>query len=792
MSVLDRKLLRELVRAKGLLLAITSIIAVGVMCFIYMRSCYHNLENAKSAYYAQCRMADFWIDVKKVPVPELAAVEALPGVTDLRHRIRFFATVDLPRVREPLNAVVLSLPDRRRSVINDVVLTRGSYFTDTRASEVIVNDAFARAHALHPGQLIHMLLNNRRQELFIVGMAISSEFTYSLGPGTIVPDPEHFGVFYIKQRFAEEVFDFQGAANEVIGTLAPEIRERPDAVLDEAESLLSSYGVFNTTPRETQVSNRFVSDEIKGLGTMATIMPAIFLAVAALVLNVLMERLVEQQRVVVGTLKALGYSDAQIFRHFVRFGIVVGLLGGMLGCVMGYFMAGFVTSVYRQFYEFPNLVNRVYPGTYLVGMLISLGCSLIGTLQGARVALRLHPAEAMRAKPPASGGRVWLERIGWLWRRLSFGWRIALRNVIRNRLRTAVGAFASMVGATLLIAGFMMLAAMPYIIEFQFELTNRGDIDLVFKDEQTIDALLEARRLPGVVHAEPTLDIGCTFYNGPYQRKGGITGLVEDARLTIPRDIEERPIEIPAAGLVMTRKLAALLHVAEGETVTIRPIRGEREPKRMLVAQITESFLGLGVYANIEYLSRAVGEELAVTGVQLKAAPGGVELDELYRQLKQMPTIQAVNPKQTVVTSLEETLIETQNVFIGLLVVFAGVIFFGSVLNASLVGLAERQREVATLGVLGYGPWQIGGLFLRESMLVNLLGTLLGLPLGYALVVWVSILYDTELFRFPVVAPPSAWLKTVAYAVLFGLAAHGFVQWVIYRTNWFESLNVKE
>ncbi|MEX2137983.1 MAG: hypothetical protein WD894_01890, partial [Pirellulales bacterium] len=169
MTTLDRKLLREARASKGLILAITSLVAVGVMCFIYMRSAYNNLRSARDQYFAQCRLADFWIDVKKAPLTELAEIAAIPGVSEIRARIQFLATVDLERAKYPLNAYVVSLPDQRKTIINDVVLKRGGYFTDRRENEVLVNDNFARKHGLHPGQWIHLILNNRREELFIVG-----------------------------------------------------------------------------------------------------------------------------------------------------------------------------------------------------------------------------------------------------------------------------------------------------------------------------------------------------------------------------------------------------------------------------------------------------------------------------------------------------------------------------------------------------------------------------------------------------------------------------------------------
>jgi putative ABC transport system permease protein len=790
--VLDRKLVRELRSSWGVLLAISGIMAIGVAAYVALNSAYRNLSTAQRRYYADCRMADFTIELKKAPNADLAALGKLPGVVEIRPRIQFFATVDLERVAEPLNGLVLSLPDRRTPVINDIIVRQGSYFTDRRANEVIVNEAFARRHALYPGQWIHLLLNNRRQELFIVGTAISSEFTYLVGPGTIVPDAKHFGVFYVKQTFAEEVFDFEGASNQVLGLLSPGVRDRPQDVLLRAESLLETYGVFDTTPLKDQPSNRFISNEIQGLRAFGVINPTIFLAVAAMVLNVLMSRLAEQQRVVVGTLKALGYENRQIFAHFMKFGVAIGLCGGLAGAALGYWIALGMTALYQLFFQFPSLVARVYVDICLEGLAISVICGLLGTLHGARAVLRLEPAEAMRPKPPVQGGAIWLERYGWLWRRLSFGWRMTLRGIFRNRFRTGAGIFAAAMGAAVAVNGLMLALATTHMVDFQFEWVQRSDVDLAFKDERGRNALDETRKLPGVDRAEPMLVVACTFVNGPYQRKGSITGLAEGARLTIPRDADGRPLRIPHIGLTMTRKMAETLHLERGDHVTIEPTKGLREPRSVPVIEIADSYLGVAVYANIDYLSQLVNEEFAVSGVQLSVEPGQATYQSLYRELKQMPAIQAVTARADTIHNVMQTLVKNQRVFIGLLVLFAGVIFFGSVLNTSLVSLAERQREVATLQVLGYSPWQVGGLFLRETGVTNLLGTLLGLPLGYLLNYGIVIAYDTEMFRIPLIDPTQAWVWTALLGVTFGLLAHAIVQRMILKMDWLEALKTKE
>ena len=793
MRMLDRKLLRELYHSKGLLLAITCIVAIGMTCFVSMRSAYHNLQEAKWSYYRQCQMGDFWIDLKKAPLVEIALLRNIPGVVQVTPRIQFAATVDLENVPKPINSLVLSLPDARQNIVNDIVLKEGDYFTDRRQNEVIVNASFARHHNLYPGSWIHLLLNNRRQELFVVGTAISSEFTYLLGPGALVPDPSSFGIFYLKQSFAEEVFDFDGAANQVVGRLSPLGKQDIDAVLDRAEQQLEPFGVFSVTPLELQVSNQFLTGEINGLGATAAIIPAIFLLVAALVLNVLITRLTRQQRTVIGTLKALGYTDWQVFTHFLKFGLSVGLVGGVLGSVLGYLCATGMTVMYRQFFEFPHLGSGFYWYTHIVGLLVSLLCAVLGTLHGARAMLKLQPAAAMRPEPPRTGRQIWLERFGTWWNKLSASWRITLRGIFRNRLRTIAGTFAAAMGAGLLTTGFMMTETQSYLLDFQFHEILRSDIDLTFESERGEEAWDEVRRLPGVDRAEPMLGVACTFVNGPYRRKAGITGLLADAQLTVPRDSDGNAIVIPEAGIVMTQRLAEILHVTAGDRVTVIPIKGERRPTETVVARVAESYFGLSAYAQIGYLSRLVDGQFTMTGAQLAMNHSETDLLEMYRQLKQTPAVQSLTSRQDMIDNLIKTLINNQYVFIVLLVAFAGVIFFGSIVNSSLVSLAERQREVATFRALGYGPWEVGGMFLRENLLVNAVGTLLGLPFGYSLVVLTSLAYaQNDLIRLPVVSAPWVWIATVALAFVFAMMSHVVVQWRVHRLDYLEALKVTE
>ncbi len=331
-----------------------------------------------------------------------------------------------------------------------------------------------------------------------------------------------------------------------------------------------------------------------------------------------------------------------------------------------------------------------------------------------------------------------------------------------------------------------------YLVDFQFRWTLQSDVDLTFKDEHDEEAIWEAVKLPGVDRVEPLLNVACTLANGPYRKKGSVTGLTPGARLTVPRDLEARPIRIPSAGLAMTRQMAESLHLGRGDVVRIEPVKGLRRAQHVPVLEIADSYLGAAVYADIHYLSKLIGEELAVNGVQLATDHDPQHTLARFRELKQMPALQAVSARADMIESLEKDVIERQWIIIHMLVGFAGIVFFGSILNASLVSLAERRRELATLRVLGYGPWQIGSLLLRESMITTVLGTLLGMPIGYVLMLTTAWTYANDMFRLPIVTGPGLWIRIMVYAIAFALVTHLFVQRAIHRMDWLDALKVQE
>jgi putative ABC transport system permease protein len=790
-SVLDRKLLRDLYAARALLLAVILILGLGVSSYVANLSLYFNLELSRRGYYAQCRMADFWVDVRKFPRTEVERLSEIPGITELRPRIVMPVTVDIEGVDKPISGTIISMPADPRPVINNLVLRQGGYFTKLRPEEVIIRDGFARSRNIRPGDRLHVLLNDRRQELLVVGTAISSEFVFARAPGAMIPDKAGYVIMYVNDRFAEEATNLEDAANQIVGLLAPEYRDRPEVVLNQLERLLEPYGEATSTPLKDHESHVQLDSDLRGLRSVNLIVPSVFLAVAALILDVLMVRVAQQQRTTVGMLKATGYSNAALLWHFVKYGVVVGGAGGVLGAVFGYWLAGYILGLFRQFYEFSRIINRPYPLIVIGCVLLGVCIAVVGTFRGVQRVIQLRPADAMRPRPPETGRRIFLERWPTIWRRLGFRWQMVIRGIARHRLRAFTGVFSAMMGAGLILQTLQIDDSFHELIAFTFDRMLVSDYDLSFEDEVSWSGFLEAERLTGIDYAEPVLNVGCTFYNGHRSKRGAVTGIVRDAQLTVPRDRQGDPLPMPEQGVVLSRRLSEVLDVRAGEAIVIVPLRGARQRLRVPVSRIVESFVGTAAYADFNYLNGLIGEEHALNSVQAKVSPEPRVVRQFFQELKQTPKLQGFSALREQKAQLLE-LLKPLKIVNRFLIAFAGLLFCGGIVTSSLISLAERKQEIATFRVLGYQPRQIGGIFLRESVLLNSVGTILGLPIGYAFALFINWFVGTDLTRLPFVIDTSTWIFTIVLGATFTLIGYLPVYRAVRRLDWIAALNVNE
>jgi putative ABC transport system permease protein len=743
---------------------------------------FQDLDGARERYYTEYRLADFTVDLKRGPEWTVREVESLPNVREARGRVDIGVLIDLPNRDQLISGRAISLPETRTPVLDDVHLRSGTWFSGTDDKEAILNDSFAKANGLVAGDRIQVLLLDRQHDLLVVGTAMSPEFVYLLPVGGgIVPDPAMFGVLYANERFLQESCDLEGAFNQIVGMCHDTSPLALSNTLQLIEDHLDSFGVTNTTPVQDQPSVRFLADELKGLQTTAIILPSLFLVVSVLVLNVLIGKMVSQQRTVIGTLKALGYSGGELTRHYLSHGLIIGVLGGLTGGLFGYWMQVQLLDLYSQFYAMPGIRPHFYPDAFLGGLAIGIIAALLGTISGLRYAARLEPAEAMRPPPPERGGKVLPEYIPFFWNALSFRGKMILRAIFRNPFRSLTSALATAIATALV----------DYLMSYEFERVSRQDITVSLRDPEGQGTAQEISNMVGVSRSEPQLGVVCDLTHGPRAKRMGITGIPRGAELYTPLDSKGNPIVIPDAGLVLSKKLGEILNAKPGDILKVRSLIGQRKTTRAPVVGTVDTFLGLSAYADLQYLAELLGEERSANTVLATLHPGA-DQEEFLNELKKRPTVIGVGERRRSLDQLEATFGETMGIMIGIMVLFAGLIAFGGVLNTALVSLSDRQREVGTLRVLGYTPGQISAIFSGESLIVNALGIAAGLLLGVGLAHLVSWAYNTELYRFPVVLLPRRFVESALTLSVFVGLAQGVVYRMIRSLEWLDVLKVKE
>ncbi|MEM8885118.1 MAG: FtsX-like permease family protein, partial [Planctomycetota bacterium] len=308
----------------------------------------------------------------------------------------------------------------------------------------------------------------------------------------------------------------------------------------------------------------------------------------------------------------------------------------------------------------------------------------------------------------------------------------------------------------------------------------------------SVAAADDTRRLLGIETAEPLFVVAGTFTHGAARKRSAITGVDRGATMTVPHDDDGRAVPLPESGVLLPVRLAELLGVREGDTVRFRPVRGEQREYEVPVGRVIQSLVGLGVYADRAWLNRLLGAEANVSSIQMTAAQDSAQRRSFLRDLKRYPDVEGISAVAEDRERLEREFISKLDAVTWIIVLFAGVIFFGSVLNSSLVALAERRREIATFRALGYEPGEISAMFLRQSMVLTMTGTLLGLPIGYAILASLAQQNQNDLFAMPCIIHPSSYVWTILLAPAFVLLA----QWVVARDiramAWLLELGAKE
>ena len=763
MNVLDRKLVRDLMRLKGQALTIALVVAVGVANYITLRSAWRALGDSRAAYYEEYRFADVFASLKRAPDSVADRVHEIRGVASVYPRVVEQVLLPLEAMPTPAHGQIISLPRSGRPPMNDVLVKHGRFPEAGRGNEVLVYEPFANIHGLRPGSTIPAILNGKLHELIVVGLALSPEYVFAIEPGGITSDDERFAPMWMSASAVDAAFQMEGAFNDLLIRLEPGVDER--AVLIALDRILRPYGGLGAYGRDLQVSNSILDGELSQLEAMVIFLPGVFLAVAAFLLNVVFSRLVTLQRGQIAVIKAVGYGNSAIALHYLKMVCVIVLIGSVLGVGLGAWLADAMLDLYAKFFRLPMTRGRIDLPVAINAIIGSFVAAVVGIGFAVRSAVTLPPAEAMRPPSPARYRASAVERFPGL-RRVHQTTMMVFREIWRRPLRTVLSSAGIAFALAIIILGRFGKDAHGPILDLQFGRQQREDISVIFSSEVSQRGLGYLAQLPGVDQVDGYRMTPVRFRSGARWRDSVLIGLPPDSHLRRLFNRQFRPARIPHSGVLLTNVLADILDAEPGDVIEVELKEGDRGTRQLRVSGTIDEAFGIQGYMQKASLHQLLRERPTVNTALLRVDPS--RETELQGRLADIPTVQSIHRKRNLLDRFEEQTSRTMQVITLILTLFATAIAVAVVYNNARVSLSVRSRDLATLRVLGFTRAEISAILLGEQAVQ----VLLGIPLGMLLGTWgaralLELQADPEQFRMPMLISS----RTYAFSVVVILAS---------------------
>jgi len=665
----------------------------------------------------------------------------------------------------PVRALISSVDEHGRNRLNLVTLRTGRMPRPNEPAEVVADEAFAEANALTIGDSVDALIYGRRQPLEIVGIGLAPNYIYALAPGDLIPDNSRFGIFWMGERALEAATDQIGAVNALSLTLERGASEAD--VIRAVDTLLQPYGGTGAYAREDHPSHAFLHNELTQLEAMTQVIPPVFLVVSTFLVYVVLGRMISTERTQIGLIKAFGYSEWAVGWHYLKFALAIALFATLLGSAAGIWLGRGMTELYAQYYRFPFLRFEIAPSVFLGAGALALGSAALGALGGVRAAVRLAPATAMAPPPPPVYRAGFVERIGRGAGLTAVGHMI-VRHIARWPGRSAITVVGISLAMGLLFATLQFRDASATMLDTYFFRAQREDLTVTFVEPRNEDVLYELAQIPGVLRVEGTRGIAVKLSHGNLVERTAIEGAPPHAMLTARIDSDGSEIELPPAGLMLSRQLADQLQVRAGDHVYVELLGGRRTRTMQPVASIVDEFIGARAYAS-EAMLQTIARDAAPVGAALLSIDPA-ERDAILQEFRQMPVVLGVTERDAAMRMFEQMIEENLFTMLFFYISFASAITVGVVYNSARILFAERANELATLRVLGYHRSEVGSVLLGELALLVVAAVVPGCVIGIWMAQLMTNMLSSDLFRLPF-APSRATYGWSIVVVLIAAAA---------------------
>jgi putative ABC transport system permease protein len=760
---LNRVLWSDLKRMWQQSIAISFLLACGVATFVMSTSAMRSLEVSRERYYREYRFSQVFAVLTRAPQSLALRLASIDGIERLQTRIVRSVLLDIPSMVEPASCRLVSIDSDPTQGLNRICLRKGRFPNANTRNEAIASEPFAEAHRIQPGEELMVNMDGRKEVLTIVGIGLSPEFVYTVQPGLLLTDDRRFGVLWMPRSSMEAAFNMEGAFNNLNATLYPNASIAN--VIYQVDRTLRPFGGAGAYTRRDQESDRRLSDEMHQMRSMAYVTPFIFLSVSAFLFNIVLTRMVHQQKEQIASLRAFGFTRYELAFHYFKFLVVLVACGIAMGWLVGWRLSIWMTDTYSMFFRFPIVIHVFAYREATIAAMIGFLSACMGSFGALRKVIKLEPAVAMRPEPPQTLGSDWLGRLG-LGNALSPMGKMILRRMESNTLATILSILGIAMGVAVLVLGSFMEDTIAFVLDVQFGRSQRQDVMLTFNEPKSASGQYDATHLPGVTQVEPFRSVAVRIRHGTNQYRLSLMGLTEHPELYRILDENQKPIAFPqGSGLTFTKKLCERLDVQLNDTVTIEILENDRKPETMQVSSVFSNYTDPAAFLNRMDLHRLMRESERPSGVFMSIDSN--EIDSLYEKVKETPAIAGVLDNNAARKNFKDLIQSNTRIMRIVNSIFGVIIAIGVIYNAALIALAESSRDLATLRVIGFSRREVATVLIGEMAIITLLAIPIGLPIGYGFCYLATLAIDTDTHRFPLIVSR----HTFAYATLVILMA---------------------
>lgn len=597
------------------------------------------------------------------------------------------------------------------------------------------------------------------------------------------------------QKLRDGEIEYEDAKAEAEQELADARAELEDAEAELADIEFPEWYVWD---RNDNVSYASFVGNMDKLTAITTIFPVFFFLVAALVVSTTMTRMVEEERLQIGTLKALGYTRGEIMQKYLWYAFAAAMLGTLVGLSVGFqAFPSIIWSAYEMMYYMPSIATpwRAAQAIFAGGTLIVLSVGI--TALACRASLEEVPATLMLPRAPKAGKRILLERITPLWRRFPFTWKVTCRNLLRYKKRfwmTVIGVAGC---TSLLVSGFGISDSLNAIITKQFgDISHYDLMTIVTKEQATESGPVYEYLFQGTAVTESlTASMEATRQDSP---EGAI-----DVYLMVPQDVQRfadfidlheriggEPTPLGEEGVILTEKLARILGVEAGDTVSLE--NGDEQTGTFTVSGVCEHYVSNYVYMSAATYAAGFGQDAVYNAVLSKLPENTQEArDAISTVLLDMDNVASLTFTEDSVNQVLNMLNSIDAVVV-LIIVCAACLAFVVLYNLSNINIAERVKEIATIKVLGFYDREVDAYVSRESVALSLIGTLFGAFGGIALHRFIIVTVEVDAVMFGREIQPMSFVYAIALTLLFSLLVNLAMGRMLKKISMVESMKAPE